>query len=427
MAVLRSASPNRIAYEVLLALGCAVATVLANPILLPHPVALSAIAATVTAAIVPLRRRHPVQSLITAAVIGIFVGGMSPLVLFLLSVALGSQQTPWRPASLAFAATLGSWIVGTAFAATTLSTSLHFAYAMDLLAILAFTGVLPAVVAWTFAQRRSLIIAMRESNSRLHRERDTAASQAQIRERSRIARDLHDSLGHKLTLISLYTATLDSQSDANRARTIALLRDTSASAMTQLRHILDVLPISEQDDEGAAPLRIRIDGLIESVRSAGPSVVITRSNQEWPLPSIIERAAYRTIQEGITNALKHAPGATVYISVQYEPDALHAEVVNNLTAAALPMSSSRRGLAGLTERISLAGGILNYGMTDTNSFRLTAFLPYDVPAMEIGGMDMTRYIEESNRRFRWGTLASCLVLIAATALYWMFAYYASKH
>ena len=278
-------------------------------------------------------------------------------------------------------------------------------------------AVLPAVVARIVARRRSLVTAMHTRNVQLYDQQAAVARQARERERTRIARDLHDSLGHQLTLISLYTGTLATADDEQREATVGLLRTTSAAAMGELRQILGILHEENGDGQGVAQPLSSLDDLIARARTAGAEVTLSRDGEARPLAPMVEHAAYRVIQEGVTNALRHARGGAVRVTLRYEPDAVIAEVVNE-PGSPHAGPTSGQGLIGLGERIRLAGGALYHGRTPAGGFRIAAMLPYEgeaAPVSQPAG-DFTQQMYRSAQRSRIGLIAVGVGIVGVVGL-----------
>jgi signal transduction histidine kinase len=414
-AAVRGAGPARLTYEVGLAvlLGA-----LASVSALGYsslPVAVAVLVAVSTLILVPLRLVYPAGAFATTAVLGVAGGGQSSATMFVLAVAAGYRMTGTRRTLAAFAVGL-LCLLGSAllFEDADDAGSLVF-----LTAIFLLFAVLPAVVARIVARRRTLVTAMHTRNVQLHDQQAAVVRQARERERTRIARDLHDSLGHQLTLISLYTGTLATADEAQREATVGLLRSTSASAMGELRQILGIL---HQEDGGpgvAQPLST-LEDLITMARSAGADITLTRDGDTRPLAPMVEHAAYRVIQEGVTNALRHARGGAVRVDLHYEPDALIAEVVNE-AGSPHPGPTSGQGLVGLDERVRLAGGVLHHSRTPAAGFRIAAMLPYEAqvpdataPAPPDG--DFTQQLYRSAQRSRIGLIALCVGVVALVGL-----------
>ncbi|MFJ9456900.1 sensor histidine kinase [Kitasatospora sp. NPDC101447] len=256
-------------------------------------------------------------------------------------------------------------------------------------------AVLPALYGRYRAQRRALLDALRERNDQLVRERAMLVHQARLRERHRIAQDMHDSLGHQLALISVHSGALEvDRALTDRQReAVGVLRQAAVAAMRELREVVGVL----HDESTAAPPPVGtaaaaaarggvdgIDGLLESSRAAGAEVSLIREGERRPLPAAVDHAAYRIVQEALTNAHKHAPGAPIGVALRYEPDALVVEVTNTrapelvgVRAGAGQAVSGGQGLTGLRERARLVGGMVHAGPTPEQGFRLAAVLPYE--------------------------------------------------
>ncbi|MFE5586752.1 sensor histidine kinase [Kitasatospora sp. NPDC056531] len=255
--------------------------------------------------------------------------------------------------------------------------------------------VLPALYGRYRAQRRALLDALRERNDQLVRERAMVVHQARLRERHRIAQDMHDSLGHQLALISVHSGALEvDRTLTDRQReAVGVLRQAAVAAMRELREVVGVLHDESTalpptvGAQGAAPVRGGVDGIAELVgssRAAGTEVAYSTEGERRPLAAVVDNAAYRIVQEALTNAHKHAPGAPIAVALRYEPDALVVEVTNprapelvGARAGAGSVVSGGQGLTGLRERARLVGGMVHAGATPEEGFRLAAVLPYE--------------------------------------------------
>lgn len=239
---------------------------------------------------------------------------------------------------------------------------------------------LPALVGRYQAQRRTLLVTLQERHDQLLRERIMVARQARLRERHRIAQDMHDSLGHQLTLVAVQAGALEMDRDLAETHRAAvrLLRQAAVAAMGELRQVVGVL----HDGSGAESSGGigDVERLVDSTRQVGTRVGFRRTGQERSLSAATGQAAYRVVQEALTNAHKHAAGAAVEVALHYEPDALVVEVVNMPpplpSAAAAPVSGSQ-GLAGLRERARLVGGMVRARPTEDGGFRVAGVLPYE--------------------------------------------------
>jgi signal transduction histidine kinase len=426
-AAVRSAPRKRWAYEIFLIVWIAseaggVAFLLDRPEGLPaaspYPELVLVIVATVaTAVVVPLRHVWPVGVYLAAGVMVAATGGASYSLLVLVSVGLGYRTTGYLRPTLASVAGLACWLV-----AVTVWVDLGGALRLIVATACFLPTVVPTIIGRLIAQRRFLVNTMNDSHLRLHREQTAIAQQARSRERTRIARDLHDSLGHQLTLISMYAGALPSVPESQREETYGLLRSTSAKAMTELRQILGVLGQDEDAaDMGTARPLSSMPDVVEAARSAGAQVSLTQVGAPQPLPLLVDHAAYRMIQEGVTNALRHAAGGPIDVNVRYDSDTLVVEVVNG-PGAPHPGPTSGQGLIGLAERVRLAGGVLYHGPVSGGGFRLAAMLPYhsgepaspDTLPAPIG--DFSQDIRRSGRRTVYGVVGICAAIVAMAVL-----------
>ncbi|MFJ8858646.1 sensor histidine kinase [Streptomyces sp. NPDC102451] len=253
----------------------------------------------------------------------------------------------------------------------------------------------PGLAGRYWSQRRTLTDTLHEYNAQLLRERAMLVGQARMLERQRIAQDMHDSLGHQLALIAVHTGALEVEREltGQQREAVGVLREASVAAMHELRDVVGVLrdgadagPAAgaPQGGEGpGAPSRgvAGIDDLAETSRKAGTAVEVRRSGEARPLATTADHAAYRVVQEGLTNAHKHAPGASISIGLRYEPDSLVVEVANGPVAQPVPsgVASGGQGLTGLAERARLVGGMVHAGPTADGGFRLAGVLPYTSP------------------------------------------------
>ncbi|MGX1367319.1 signal transduction histidine kinase [Streptomyces canus] len=230
-------------------------------------------------------------------------------------------------------------------------------------------AVVPALVGRYRDQRRRLLDALWQNNEQLRREQAMVAREARLLERNRIAHDMHDSLGHQLALISVHAGALqvDPELTGNQREAVRILRGASVTAMAELRAAVGVLHDeaeyrghqNEQQYQGhqrqpvggaaSVPYAPRttaaIDGLVESSRGAGTAVSLDRSGVRRPLAPAADHEAYRIVQEGLTNAHKHAPGAPIRLALRYEPDSLVVEVTNGPCRAERPRCRRRSAAA----------------------------------------------------------------------------------
>ncbi|MFE5240982.1 MULTISPECIES: sensor histidine kinase [unclassified Streptomyces] len=336
----------------------------------------------------PLRRALPATVLLATAVGSAAISGLAPLVL------VASWSAGRRIEGLGRAAGVFTLAYGLSLGLSVLWEMPHLSPSLVVFAglVLLVPMFLPGLAGRYWSQRRTLTDTLHEYNAQLVRERAMIAGHARIRERQRIAQDMHDSLGHQLALIAVHTGALevDRELTASQREAVGVLREASVAAMHELRDVVGVLrdgtggPASRDTGEygEGAGSQARgpagVDGLVDASRSAGAVVELRRAGDVRPLAPSAGHAAYRVVQEGLTNAHKHAPGAAIVVGVRYEPDSLVVEVANG--PADRPqdrgMPSGRQGLTGLGERARLVGGMVHAGPTADGGFRLAAVLPY---------------------------------------------------
>lgn len=337
----------------------------------------------------PLRRVIPASVLLLTAVGVVPFGALGPLFL-VVSWSAGRRIDGLGRAVGVFALAYGLTLGLTAASEPYLSPSLLIFSGLFLLVSI----IVPGLAGRYWSQRRTLTDTLREYNAQLLRERAMIAGHARIRERQRIAQDMHDSLGHQLALIAVHTGALevDRELTGQQREAVGVLREASVAAMHELRDVVGVLrdstagspqPSDAGDEDPGTPSRgvTGIDGLAEASRRAGTAVEVRRSGDVRPLAPTADHAAYRLVQEGLTNAHKHAPGASITIGLRYEPDSLVVEVANG--PAVEPVSGSVasgcQGLTGLEERARLVGGMVHAGPVADGGFRLAGVLPYTSP------------------------------------------------
>jgi signal transduction histidine kinase len=235
--------------------------------------------------------------------------------------------------------------------------------------VLMFVG-LPFGVGLLMRRRQQHIAALRLEAEALAREADAAVDI----ERRRIARELHDVVSHAVTLISVQAeagrSVIDHDPDSAR-RSLEAIGRVSREALAELSRLLAVLREDETgDDSGLANLT----SLVEGVRAAGLRVDL-EADRVGPLEPAVDRCAYRVIQEGLTNALRHTSSATVRVVVARAPEELLVTVTSEGRAHTSSYGGSGRGLAGLRERVTALGGTFEATSPAEDRFRLRAVIP----------------------------------------------------
>jgi signal transduction histidine kinase len=254
---------------------------------------------------------------------------------------------------------------------------------------LGFPGFLFTVMAFGWGlylrARRDLVASLQERADRLEADQRRSAEQARDAERRRIAREMHDVLAHRLSLLSVHAGALEFHPGAPAdeiAQAAAVIRTSAAAALGDLRQVITVLREDSVAADGPPqPGFGQLEELLEESRSAGMTLD-ARIDIAGPgqLPETLGRTVYRVIQEGLTNARRHAPGAPVEVTVGAQDGSVTAEVVSRRTSATPGMGTEApagagAGLIGLAERVGLAGGRLEHGLNAMGDFVLRATLP----------------------------------------------------
>jgi signal transduction histidine kinase len=264
-----------------------------------------------------------------------------------------------------------------------------------------------ALVGWgeLSRARQALLNSLREQACRTESEQASRIAEARLAERASIAREMHDVLAHRLSLLATYAGALEYRPDAppeQLARAAGVVRAGVHQALDELREVIGVL----RDDDPHVVARPQpglcdLVGLIEETRDAGTPVELAdRMSRPGELPDGLGRNAYRIVQEGLTNARKHAPGRPVRLLLDGHPgDRLLVELTNPVgpvnadgpvspVGPATPVgladaderslngSGTGTGLIGLTERVRLTGGEIDHGIGPDGEFRLRARLPW---------------------------------------------------
>ncbi|TDC72653.1 sensor histidine kinase, partial [Actinomadura sp. 7K507] len=371
----------------------------------PHALSwwLQAAGLTILAAAVAVCRTWPTAALLTATALtglhGNFVFAMPVLAYLTGRRTTRAQPLLWGFTAVFVAGALLSVARGLAVTAWFPST-----------VWLVLLGVLPWLTGRYWRQYQELLHAGWERAEHLEHEQRITAERERLRERARIAQDMHDSLGHELALMAVRAGALQVAPglDGRHRDAAAQLRAGAAQATDRLREIIGVLrddtatggPFPDGTATGATaasaaamarPARESIPDLVERARASGIPVRLAGGADEDgdgdaadlpDLPPMVALAAHRVVQEAVTNAAKHAPGAavTVHLTHRTEPagqDGRGGLVTVTVTNEAPPggtppLPSGGRGLTGLTERVRLIGGALHAGPTPAGGFQVTA-------------------------------------------------------
>ncbi|MFD2091282.1 sensor histidine kinase [Blastococcus deserti] len=235
----------------------------------------------------------------------------------------------------------------------------------------------PAAAGRLVAHQRAQNARLRELTGQLVQERAAAERAAAAEERARIARELHDVIGHEVTVIALQAdaaAAALARAPERAAAPVAAIRRSAAEALSEMRRVVGMLRTAGEDDDlRPQPGLADLPALVERARSAGTDVELAFRPPAAAVPQSLQVAVYRIVQESLTNARRHAPGSAVRVRVDADADALCVEVLSTGGGAG-PGPGGGHGLAGMRERVRTLGGRLDAGPT-ADGFVVTARLP----------------------------------------------------
>jgi signal transduction histidine kinase len=254
-----------------------------------------------------------------------------------------------------------------------------------LVSTIMFAG--PSLIAWVLGDsmryRRAYYTGLEDRAARLEAERDAQAQIAAAAERARIARELHDVVAHNVSVMVVQAdgASYTLDTDPDRAReALGAIAGTGRQALAEMRRLLGVL---RQDKDGTDPERAPLPGigqlgeLLEHTRAAGLAVGLTVEGVPQPLPDGAALAAYRIVQESLTNTRKHAgPMATAQVTLRYLEDALVLRITDDGPGPAPASDGGGHGLTGMRERVAVYGGWVQAGPNAGGGFQVTARLPF---------------------------------------------------
>jgi signal transduction histidine kinase len=320
------------------------------------------------------RRRYPIgvgAFAMVAAAFSAFASGAAPIALF--NVGLRSS----RRGLIA--------VTGLAFASIVVGAAVYPGGTPYWQQVIFGVLIVTVVIGWALFSRvrRELVLSLRERAERLESEQRLELERAREAERRRIAREMHDVLAHRLSLLSVHAGALEFRPDASPAEISAaaeVIRENAQVALEELRDVIGVLRENGEEavPEPPQPTLAQIPSLVEESRAAGLDV---RWSDQLPepaqVPAAVGRTAYRIVQESLTNARKHSPKGAVDLTLGAGEDVLTVEVVSRPGSpeASLAQAGSGKGLVGLRERVELAGGTLEHREQANGDFVLRATLP----------------------------------------------------
>lgn len=324
-------------------------------------------------------RRWPLAALL-AVVLGSLVDGNFVFAIPVFSYLAGRRSAGAGRVAAGFAAVA---VAGTAVNLGLLGT--NPATWFLLASVLLFAGVFPWLLGRLRRQQRALAEAGARHAEAEERERRAAVERVRLRERARIAQDMHDSLGHDLSLIALRAAALELAADLPPAHRAAAgeLRASVATATERLHDVIGVL--REERSGSLRPAGESVAELVDGARDAGMAIELHADADGGELPPLVAHAVHRVVREALTNAARYAPAAPVTVTVDRSGGEVAVSVVNGPAPdGPLPGPASHgSGLLALRERVRLAGGVLDAGPRN-GGFAVTAHLPLAVAPAATG-------------------------------------------
>jgi len=241
-------------------------------------------------------------------------------------------------------------------------------------AAIALPAMIPIVLGHLVRLRRSTRRALAEQAARHH------AATAVLEERQRIARELHDVVAHHMSVIAIQAEAAPykvTDPPPELAESFAQIRASALEGLTELRRVLGVLRTAEDPQTAPQPGLERLDEVIASARNGGLTVEVTATGEARLLPQGVALSAHRILQEALSNAMKHAPGASVTVEIAYTAATLRLRVVNGpgTDPRTVAESGGGHGLVGMRERVIMLGGELSTGPEHGGGFAVAAVLP----------------------------------------------------
>ncbi|MEV5969303.1 histidine kinase [Streptomyces sp. NPDC051921] len=362
-------------------------------LVIPRPSGPGGLAFMVTLAVVAsgalaLRRRYPLAVLcvVTAATLATPQSVLRlTFYAFIIAVYSAAVYSPYRVATLA-ALPLPVVLVGTS------GNSVTPIVPNEYIALLILVPMAVAAVGLRTWKLRT--DEGRGRLSALEREQAAALRRAVEHERARIARELHDVVTHNVSVMIIQAGAArkimkTSPEEADEA--LLAVEAGGRAAMTELRHVMGLLTMPDEGegtdggaDQGDSAAELapqpgldQLETLVGRVRDSGLPVDLTVTGPPRPLPPGLELAAYRVVQEALTNTVKHASGATAAVTVEYGPERLRVEVTDTGGRPGDASVGSGRGLIGLRERLAVHDGTLTTGRRLTGGYRVEALIPLE--------------------------------------------------
>ncbi|GAA1824979.1 sensor histidine kinase [Actinomadura chokoriensis] len=318
-----------------------------------------------------VRRVHPVGLAVFSLVFGTVTGaGVFAALVILYSLA---AYTASRRTVLTIAVT--TYIAGLVFPSPTAATENFAAQAVFGIAFIA----VPVLLGLYMGARKQLLASLQERAARLEREQHLLAERARGEERTRIAREMHDVVANRISVMVVHAGALKaiaSRDPVRAAETATVIGDMGRQALEELRHVIGVLRQGEQALPQEAVTLAHVRELVGQSGAAGLRVDLSVRGAEIPMPYAVGRTVYRLVQEALTNVHKHAGAADTRVALGLLPEAIEVEIVNDPPTARPEhrLPSGGNGLVGLRERVQALGGSFEAGPCE-GGYAVRARLP----------------------------------------------------
>lgn len=318
-----------------------------------------------------VRRVHPVGLAVFSLVFGTVTGaGVFAALVILYSLA---AYTASRRTVLTIAVT--TYIAGLVFPSPTAATENFAAQAVFGIAFIA----VPVLLGLYMGARKQLLASLQERAARLEREQHLLAERARGEERTRIAREMHDVVANRISVMVVHAGALKaiaSRDPVRAAETATVIGDMGRQALEELRHVIGVLRQGEEALPQEAVTLAHVRELVGQSGAAGLRVDLAVRGAERPMPYAVGRTVYRLVQEALTNVHKHAGAADTRVALGLLPEAIEVEIVNDPPTARPEhrLPSGGNGLVGLRERVHALGGSFEAGPRE-GGYAVRARLP----------------------------------------------------
>ncbi|CNE76750.1 histidine kinase domain-containing protein [Mycobacterium tuberculosis] len=318
-----------------------------------------------------VRRVHPVGLALFALVFGTITGaGVFAALVILYSLA---AYTASRRTVLTIAIT--TYVTGLVFPSPTAATENFAARAIFGVAFIA----VPVLLGLYMGARKQLLASLQERAARLEREQHLLAERARGEERTRIAREMHDVVANRISVMVVHAGALKaiaSRDPVRAAETATVIGDMGRQALEELRHVIGVLRQGEEALPQEAVTLAHVRELVGQSGAAGLRVDLAVRGAERPMPYAVGRTVYRLVQEALTNVHKHAGAADTRVELGLLPEAIEVEIVNAPPTARPEhrLPSGGNGLVGLRERVHALGGSFEAGPRE-GGYAVRARLP----------------------------------------------------